>query len=131
MYHTWFQQSVARWLDIAAYKVMRCTERAVELDGLVKVHSSLDYSSSAVDTLAIFYQIKAFWQQLAWPDVEGSYSFMAKIIDDVCKYSLYYSDKMSNKVSRTEVENQMFKVTKEVRNLLSDTRSVRSRGQNR
>lgn len=113
-YHLWFQQGVAKWLDIAAYKVMRCTERAVELDSLVKVHSSLNHSSSAVDTLAVFYQIKAFWEQLAWPDVEGSYSFMAKIIDDICKYSLHYSDQMSNKVSRTVIENQIFEVTKEV-----------------
>lgn len=26
-------------------------------------------------------QIKIFWKQLAWPDVEGSYTFVAKIID--------------------------------------------------
>lgn len=39
------------------------------------------YSSSAVDSLAIFYQIKIFWEQLEWPDVEGSYTFVAKIVD--------------------------------------------------
>lgn len=27
------------------------------------------------------FQIKIFWKQLAWPDVEGSYTFVAKIID--------------------------------------------------
>lgn len=116
-YHLWFQQGVAGWLDIAAYKAMQRIERAVELDKLAKVDSLVEYSSSAVDTLAIFYQIKYFWEQLAWPDVEGSYSFVAKIIDDICKCLLYYSDKMGHKVKSGVVENRRFEVIKEVLNL--------------
>ncbi|XP_026805055.1 protein unc-13 homolog 4B isoform X2 [Rhopalosiphum maidis] len=112
-YHLWFQQGVARWLDIAAYKAMQRIERAVELDKLVKVDTSVEYSSSAVDTLAIFYQIKVFWQQLAWPDAEGSYSFVAKIIDDICRCSVYFSDKTAYKVNNTVIENKRFEVTKE------------------
>jgi len=115
-YHVWFQQGVARWLDIAAYKAMQRIERAVDLDKLVKVDSSVEYSSSAVDTLAIFYQIKVFWQQLAWPDAEGSYSFVAKIIDDICRCSVYFSDKTACKVNSTVIENKRFEVTKEVIN---------------
>lgn len=115
-YHLWFQQGVARWLDIAAYKAMQRIERAVELDKLVQIDSSVKHSSSAVDTLAIFYQIKVFWHQLAWPDAEGSYSFVAKIIDDICKCSLYYADKMGYKVSRTVEKDKRFDVTKEVIN---------------
>lgn len=113
-YHVWFQQGVARWLDIAAYKAMQRIEKAVDLDKLVKVDALVEYSSSAVDTLAIFYQIKVFWQQLAWPDAEGSYSFVAKIIDDICRCSVYYSDKMGIKVNIPEVEYKRFEVTKEV-----------------
>lgn len=113
-YHVWFQQGVARWLDIAAFKAMQRIERAVELDKLVKMDSSVEYSSSAVDTLSIFYQIKVFWQQLAWPDAESSYSFAAKIIDDICRCSVYYSDKMGYKVNRTVIEKKRFEVTKEV-----------------
>ncbi|XP_050543331.1 protein unc-13 homolog 4B isoform X2 [Daktulosphaira vitifoliae] len=112
-YHLWFQQGVARWLDIAAYKAMQRIERAVDLDKLVKMDTSVEYSSSAVDTLAIYYQIKVFWQQLAWPDAEGSYSFVAKIIDDICRCSVYYSDKMGYKVNRTVVDKKKFEVTKE------------------
>ena len=33
-------------------------------------------------------QIKIFWKQLAWPDVEGSYTFVAKIIDVSIKMAL-------------------------------------------
>ncbi|XP_025200200.1 protein unc-13 homolog 4B-like isoform X2 [Melanaphis sacchari] len=112
-YHLWFQQGVARWLDIASYKAMQRIERAVDLDKLVKVDTSVDCSSSAVDTIAIFYQIKVFWQQLAWPDAEGSYSFVAKIIDHICMCSVYFSDKTAYKVNSTVIENKRFEVTKE------------------
>lgn len=80
-FHSWFHGGVAQWLDIAVYKARQRIEKAVDLDKLIPVDSSVKYSSSAVDTLTIFYQIKTFWQQLNWPDVEGSYTFIAKIID--------------------------------------------------
>ena len=80
-YYDWFRAGVAHWLDIAIYKALKRIDRAVDFDTLQPVDSSVQYSSSAVDTLTIFYQIKVFWTQLAWPDVEGSYTFIAKIID--------------------------------------------------
>ena len=80
-YYDWFRAGVAHWLDIAVYKALKRIDRAVDFDTLQPVDSSVQYSSSAVDTLTIFYQIKVFWTQLAWPDVEGSYTFIAKIID--------------------------------------------------
>lgn len=85
-FHSWFFGGVAQWLDIAAYKALTRIEKAVELDHLTPVDTNVKYSSSGVDTLAIFYQIKIFWQQLAWPDVEGCYTFVAKIIDvSICR----------------------------------------------
>lgn len=80
-YYDWFRCSVGHWLDMAVYKALKRIDRAVEFDTLQAVDDSEHYSSSAVDTLTIFYQIKVFWTQLAWPDVEGSYTFIAKIID--------------------------------------------------
>lgn len=116
-FHLWFHPGVAQWLDIALYKALQRIKKAAELDQLVPVDSSVKYSSSAVDTLAIFYQIKIFWQQLAWPDVEGSYTFVAKIIDDICRCSVFYADRMSEKVEGMgETENvyeKKFEVTNE------------------
>ncbi|XP_069677889.1 protein unc-13 homolog 4B isoform X4 [Periplaneta americana] len=116
-FHLWFHPGVAQWLDIALYKALQRIKKAVELDQLVPVDSSVKYSSSAVDTLAIFYQIKIFWKQLAWPDVEGSYTFVAKIIDDICRCSVFYADRMSEKVEGMgESENvyeKKFEVTNE------------------
>lgn len=82
-FHYWFYGGVAQWLDIAVFKAHTRIEKAVELDKLVPEDDTVKYSSSAIDTLQIFYQIKVFWDQLAWPDAEGSYTFVAKIID-VC-----------------------------------------------
>ncbi|XP_045499382.1 protein unc-13 homolog 4B isoform X2 [Colias croceus] len=116
-FHSWFFGGVAQWLDIAAFKALTRIEKAVELDNLVPVDSNVKYSSSGVDTLAIFYQIKIFWQQLAWPDVEGCYTFVAKIIDDICRCCVFYSDKMATRVENigtvTSVYEERFEVTTE------------------
>jgi hypothetical protein len=45
------------------------------VDELVK------HSSSAVDIRTVLSQIKTFWQQLDWPDVESAYAFISKILD--------------------------------------------------
>lgn len=57
-FHQWFHGGVAQWLDIAVYKALQRIEKAVELDAFVPVSSTLKYSSSAVDTITIFYQVK-------------------------------------------------------------------------
>ncbi|KAF7409997.1 hypothetical protein HZH68_004378 [Vespula germanica] len=100
-YHDWFRAGVAHWLDIAVYKAIKRIDRAVEFDTLQAIDNTVKYTSSAVDTLTIFYQIKVFWTQLAWPDVEGSYTFVTKIIDDICKCSIAYADKMATKAETT------------------------------
>lgn len=56
-FHNWFHQGVAQWLNIACYKAVQRVKKAVQLDKLVPVDSSVKYSSSAVDTFAIFYQV--------------------------------------------------------------------------
>ncbi|KAL6262717.1 hypothetical protein P5V15_005509 [Pogonomyrmex californicus] len=106
-YYDWFRSGVAHWLDIAVYKALKRIDRAVEIDTLQAVDNSVQYSSSAVDTLTTFYQIKVFWTQLAWPDVEGSYTFIAKIIDDICKCSIAYADKMAEKAELTTELEQL------------------------
>ncbi|XP_073955464.1 C2 and C2B_Munc13-like domain-containing protein staccato isoform X4 [Choristoneura fumiferana] len=116
-FHWWFFGGVAQWLDIAAYKALTRIEKAVDLDTLVALDTNVKYSSSAVDTLQIFYQIKIFWTQLAWPDVEGSYTFVAKIIDDICRCCVFYSDRMSGRVDNVgrvaTVFEERFEVTNE------------------
>ncbi|KAF5296761.1 hypothetical protein FQR65_LT10162 [Abscondita terminalis] len=115
--HKWFHGGVQQWLDIAVVKAMQRIEKAVELDDLSPVDDSVKYSSSALDTLTIFHQIRIFWDQLNWPDIEGCYGFVAKIIDDLCRCCLFYADKMAIKVEGMgEIEDayeKRFEVTKE------------------
>ncbi|XP_026733593.1 protein unc-13 homolog 4B isoform X3 [Trichoplusia ni] len=113
-FHAWFFGGVAQWLDIAAYKALTRIEKAVDLDDLAPVDTNVKYSSSGVDTLAIFYQIKIFWQQLAWPDVEGCYTFVAKIIDDICRCCVFYSDKMASRVEGLGAVSSVFEARFEV-----------------
>lgn len=116
-FHNWFTTGVTHWLDISVFKAFNRIEKAIDLDQLIAVDDTVKYSSSAVDTLAIFYQIKIFWEQLDWPDVEGSYMFVGKIVDDICKCCIFYADRMSQKVEGLgDVENvyeKKFEVTNE------------------
>lgn len=56
-YFTWFRPGVTQWLEIAVYKAKQRVKKAVELDNLTPVVPTVKYSSSAVDTLSIFYQV--------------------------------------------------------------------------
>lgn len=101
-FYSWFSTAVSRWLDIALYKALTRIGKAVNLDTLATVDALVRFSSSAVDTVTVFYQvkplasfiyeenfihssfieqIKTFWEQLAWPDTEGALAFVIKIID--------------------------------------------------
>ena len=55
--------------------------QAVELDDLSPVDDLVKHSSSAVDIRTVLMQIKTFWAQLSWPDVESSYAYISKILD--------------------------------------------------
>jgi BAI1-associated protein 3 len=98
-FHLWFQNGVSFWLDVSLYKALTRIKKAIELDNLEAVDSSVKYSSSAIDTLAIFNQISIFWKQLAWPDAEGSFIFVSKIVDDICKCCVFYADNMAERVN--------------------------------
>uniref|UniRef100_A0A0A1WM20 BAI1-associated protein 3 n=1 Tax=Zeugodacus cucurbitae TaxID=28588 RepID=A0A0A1WM20_ZEUCU len=112
-FYSWFMPGVTHWLDISIVKALNRIIKAIELDQLQAVDDTVKYSSSAVDTLAIFYQIKIFWQQLDWPDIEGSYTFVAKIIDDVCRCCVFYSKRMSRHVESQTTDNDLFIVSAE------------------
>ena len=97
IFHSWFLKAVAKWLDIALYKAMVLIVRSVQLDDLTTVDDMSLHSSSAVDIKTVLNQIKTFWLQLSWPDVETSYVFISRIIDDVCRAIIFYAEKMCTK----------------------------------
>ncbi|XP_026840156.1 protein unc-13 homolog 4B isoform X1 [Drosophila persimilis] len=99
-FYQWFETGVTHWLDISIIKALNRIQKAIDLDQLKAVDETVKYSSSAVDTLSIFYQIKIFWQQLDWPEVEGCYTFIAKIVNDLCRCCIFYAQRMSQRVEK-------------------------------
>jgi hypothetical protein len=94
VFHSWFIGAVAKWLDIALYKAMVRIVRAVRLDSLQPVALTAGHSSSAQDICTVLAQIRTFWGQLSWPDLETGYVFISRIMDDVCKAVIFYAEKM-------------------------------------
>lgn len=106
--HSWFQNGVAYWLEVSLFKARTRIQKAIDLDSLQPVDSTVKYSSSAIDTLAIFNQISIFWKQLDWPDAEQSFAFINKIVDDLCNCCGYYADTMSKRIDQLGVRQTVY-----------------------
>lgn len=117
-FHKWFHGGVSQWLDIAVFKALRRIEKAVEVDNLEPVDAAVKYSSSAVDTCTIFYQIKVFWEQLNWPDIEGCYTFIAKIIDVITNLNFILNMLIEKFIFRTFVAAVFFMQIKQLYGLM-------------
>ncbi|XP_014235985.1 protein unc-13 homolog 4B-like [Trichogramma pretiosum] len=96
-YHDWFEPGVIFWLSMTSAKARSVIDRAIEFDKFQAVDSSVRYTSSAMDLLTIFHEIKDFWLKLAWPEGEKTYKILMKIVDDICRCSLVYVDRIAAK----------------------------------
>ena len=56
-FYSWFGTAMNRWLDMALYKALIIIGKAVNLDNLTTVDSLVKHSSSAVDTVGVFYSV--------------------------------------------------------------------------
>ncbi|XP_055903171.1 protein unc-13 homolog 4B [Eupeodes corollae] len=117
VYYEWFAPAVSHWLDISLLKALSRIKKAIDLDEFQAVDGNIRHSSSALDTLSIFYTIKIFWEQLAWPDIQGSYAFVGKIVDDVCKCCAFYATRITKRIAEftgvDPIGPEEFEVTKE------------------
>lgn len=116
-FREWFSNCIIYWIDISIFKALTRIRKAVELDCLVSVDSTVNYSSSAVDAVAIFYQIQIFWHQLDLPKTKTNFSFARRIIEEVCRCCLFYADAMANRVNDSGIietaSERKFEVTVE------------------
>ncbi|XP_051878181.1 BAI1-associated protein 3 isoform X2 [Pristis pectinata] len=96
-FHDWFQISINKWLHIVYEKACERITKAVMVDQLDPVDALSKHSSSAVDVVTCFTQIKSFWLQLAWPDPMGAFVFVTKITDDICNTAVMYSEMIRQK----------------------------------
>lgn len=117
-FHKWFIRGVTHWLDISVYKAVKRIEKAIEIDQLQPADDKIKYSTSAIDTLSIFYQIEKFWQDLDWPDIDASYAFLTKIVDGTYQCCVFYADTMLSRMENLQksirnLDGNKFKVTTE------------------
>lgn len=103
-YHGWFKQPVMRWLDIAQVKAKERIRKAVEIDKILRIDESVTHSTSAVDAVGCFHQIREFWKKLEWPDPAGSYVFVMQITNQICGSASYYADLLFQKM----IENNYY-----------------------
>uniref|UniRef100_UPI00398E523B BAI1-associated protein 3 isoform X2 n=1 Tax=Pristiophorus japonicus TaxID=55135 RepID=UPI00398E523B len=96
-FHDWFQMSINKWLHMVYEKSCERITRAVLVDQLDPIDTLSKHSSSAVDVVTCFTQIKNFWLQLAWPDPMGAFVFVTKITDDICNAAVMYSEMVREK----------------------------------
>lgn len=130
-YHDWFGDGVTYWLDMHHSTAFRRIKKAIEMDELIPIDEMVKHSTSAIDALAIFQSIKAFWLHLNWPDVECAYTFMAKIVDDICHCCVCYSDGMAARISdsrdiRNLCDNDEFYVTPELCSIINNIDYLRT-----
>ncbi|XP_067912188.1 BAI1-associated protein 3 [Heterodontus francisci] len=98
-FHDWFQMSINKWLYIVSEKSCERITRALLVDQLDPVDTLSKHSSSAVDVVTCFTQIKSFWLQLAWPEPMGAFVFVTKITDDICNAAVMYSEMVRQKAN--------------------------------
>lgn len=127
-YHDWFADGVTYWLEMHHSTAFRRIKKAIEMDKLIPIDEMVKYSTSAIDTLAIFQSIKEFWLHLNWPDVETAYTFMAKIVDDVCHCCVCYADEMAARnLDSEDIQNlDEFYVTPDVCSIINNIDYLRA-----
>lgn len=90
-FHSWFHDVINHWLECP---VLEQIEKAIDSDNLRPVHSSLKYSSSAIDTLEIFNQFCNFWKHLSLKKAEQSHALSSKIINSCAFYAATMSKRI-------------------------------------
>ncbi|KAG0418433.1 hypothetical protein HPB47_004861, partial [Ixodes persulcatus] len=126
-FHLWFADSVQGWFAVAKVKARQRIRKALELDRIKFVDSFVQHSTSAVDTTTCFVQIKEFWRQLAWPDLQGSYPFVFKILEAVCDGAMFYANLCHQKLLNAGYydEEGQFDVSEEVCIVINNMEHVR------
>ncbi|XP_065576099.1 protein unc-13 homolog 4B-like isoform X2 [Artemia franciscana] len=113
-YNRWFFSAITKWLQIATIKALNLIEKAVEIDTLKQVDAYHKYSTSAVDCVQVFHQVKTSWKQLGWPNPEESLAYVLKILEDICRCADFYSVSIATKFNKMLQEHTGGKITEEI-----------------
>ncbi|XP_068435659.1 BAI1-associated protein 3 isoform X2 [Clinocottus analis] len=110
-FHNWFKSSIHKWLQIVHDRSCDRIRKAVEADTLEPVQQA-KHSSSAVEVVTCFSQVREIWLQLAWPDSAGAFIFVTRLTDNFCSEAVCYSEMMTRKIERNQPgrDNKSFTV---------------------
>lgn len=98
-------------------KLYNCRiEKSVDVDDLKTTIADSKHSSSALDTLAILFSSKKFWDDLKWPNEEDHKHIIALISGDNCRFVSIYFDLIFERVKNFDGINKsgIFQVPLEV-----------------
>lgn len=115
-FHEWFSPAVPFWVETAIQNALIAIRKSIDLDEFKTIDENLRHSSSALDTLSIFYQIKIFWEQIDWPNTETLFLFFGRIVDGICRCCSYYATNIGIKIAqqnRKEQNLSEFKIANE------------------
>ncbi|TNM96892.1 hypothetical protein fugu_015050 [Takifugu bimaculatus] len=101
-FHNWFKSPIHKWLQIVHDRSCDRISKAVEMDKLEPVGQE-KHSSSAVEVIACFGQVRKIWLQLAWPDSAGAFIFITRLTDNFCSEAVCYSEMMTRKIERNQL----------------------------
>ncbi|KAF5278098.1 hypothetical protein FQR65_LT03614 [Abscondita terminalis] len=89
--HEWFEPSVSCWLSICKSKALQRVRTAIDLQKPCDNEKLVKHSSSAVDVVVMFCQLRDFWRLLQWPKA-SSVPLLSQLLDCICSAALLYAD---------------------------------------
>ncbi|XP_019853732.1 PREDICTED: protein unc-13 homolog D-like [Amphimedon queenslandica] len=97
-FHDWFEGYVSGWFHAARVSLKGRMDRIIQLDTVVETIDKAPFSSSAVDTHAIFLQIVSYWKEFNWPDRGQSLACLITVVESLCELITYYTQRIISKV---------------------------------
>ncbi|CAH1112489.1 unnamed protein product [Psylliodes chrysocephalus] len=89
--HEWFQPSVSCWLTVCKGKALQRVRTSVDIQKGCDGDKLVRHSSSAVDVVTMFCQLRDFWRLLQWPKAH-SILLLSQLLDCICSAALLYAD---------------------------------------
>ncbi|XP_075937489.1 BAI1-associated protein 3 [Anarhichas minor] len=123
-FHNWFKSSIHKWLQIVHDRSCDRIRKAVETDKLEPVQQA-QHSSSAVEVVTCFSQVREIWLQLAWPDSAGAFIFVTRLTDNFCSEAVCYSEMITRMIERNQLGRDHKSFTVQLCIALNNTEHVR------
>ncbi|XP_072386969.1 BAI1-associated protein 3 [Diabrotica undecimpunctata] len=89
--HDWFEPAVSCWLTSCRGRALQRVRTAVMIQKICDGEKFVRHSSSSVDIVTMFCQLREFWRYLQWPKAQ-SILLVSQLLDCICSAALLYAD---------------------------------------